>query len=118
MRRQTRTEFRHDPSDKARWQEAAEARGLTLSEFLRMAADAATTGASLSRPPSITYERMDPAKLRELRGACNNLNQVVHAGHVVKNFDLARIEALAAEIAAAVRDDLARAAEPDGKAPA
>jgi len=108
MRRQTRTEFRHDPTDKQRWLAAADACGLTLSEFARAALDHAAEGMALpQRQPKIVLTRMDPAALAHLTGACNNLNQAVHAGHIEKHMDLHRIASIADEIAVIVRADLA-----------
>jgi len=110
MRRHTRTEFRHTPDEKATWQAAAEAHGLSLSEYARMTLNGATGGrAEQARAPAVTTERMDPAALRQLRGVANNLNQVVHFGHAAQSHALGRIAAIAEEIRALVLDDLAKA---------
>lgn len=112
----TRTHFRHDADDKQRWFDAADACGLTLSEFIRAALDHATDGTALPKPRAgIAFTRMDPVALAQLTGACNNLNQVVHAGHISGAMDIDRLAALAEEIVAIVRADLAKiAAIPDG----
>lgn len=113
MRHLTRTEFRHEPQDKQRWFDAADACGLSLSEFIRAALDHATDGTALPKPRAgAVFARMDPAALAQLTGACNNLNQAVHAGHVV-GMDIGRIAVLAEEIAGIIRADLARIAATD-----
>lgn len=110
MRRHTRTEFRHTPGEKAKWLAAAEACGLSLSEYARMTLNDAATGRDEHRHASaVTIARMDPAALRQLRGVANNLNQVVHFGHAAQSFPLGRIAAIAEEIRALVLDDLAKA---------
>lgn len=104
----TRTHFRHEAGDKQRWFVAADACGLSLSEFIRMALDHAAKGTKLPRRRAgFVTTRMDPATLAQLTGACNNLNQVVHAGHVV-GMDTKRIIALAETIVGIVRADLAK----------
>lgn len=108
MRHLTRTEFRHDPDDKQRWFDAADACGLTLSEFVRAALDHLVLGIEMpERIPDYVATRMDPAALAQLTGACNNLNQLVHAGHVTGSFDYARAVELAEEIVAIMRADIA-----------
>ena len=106
MRHLTRTEFRHEPDEKVRWQTAADAVGLSLSEFIRAALDHASAGTALPETKVVVQDRMDPLALRLLRGAANNLNQVVHSGHIAKSFELATITAIAEEITALVRADL------------
>ena len=107
MRHLTRTEFRHEADDKQRWFDAADACGLSLSEFIRAALDSACNGTALPKQKSaVTYARMAPVAFAHLRGACNNLNQVVHSGHIAKSFELATITAIAEEITALVRADL------------
>ena len=109
MRHLTRTEFRHEPHDKQRWIAAADACGLTLSEFVRQALDHVAAATALPSPKhGVVLTRMDPAALAQLTGACNNLNQAVHVGHIAGQMDIARIAALAEEIAAFVRADLAK----------
>jgi hypothetical protein len=61
------------------------------------------------RRPGVVLTRMDPAALAQLTGACNNLNQAVHVGHIAGQMEVARIVALADEIVAFVRADLAKA---------
>jgi len=113
MRHLTRTEFRHEPQDKQRWLDAADACGLSLSGFIRGALDHTTDGTALPKPKAeSSFTRMDPAALAQLTGACNNLNQTVHAGHVI-GMDTGRIAALAEEIAGIIRTDLARIAATD-----
>ena len=105
----TRTHFRHEADHKQRWFEAADACGLTLSEFIRKALDHAATGKPLpKRKAGWVLTRMDPAALAHLTGACNNLNQVVHAGHIEGCMDIKRAIALAEEIVGIVRADLAK----------
>lgn len=106
MRHLTRTEFRHDADDKQRWLDAAEACGLSLSEFIRAALDHASNGTLMPERKATTFGRMDPVALRLLRGAANNLNQAVHSGHIAKSFEVATITAIAEEIIAIVRADL------------
>lgn len=111
MRHLTRTEFRHEADDKQRWFDAADACGMSLSEFIRAALDSATKGAALPRQKAgIVHTRMDPVAFAHLRGACNNLNQVVHAGHIAGAMDIDRLAALAEAIVAIVRADLAKIA--------
>ena len=63
----------------------------------------------------VTTTSMDPVAFAHLRGACNNLNQVVHSGHLAQSMDAARIAALAEEIKAALMTELAKiAAKHDG----
>lgn len=109
MRHLTRTEFRHDPDDKQRWFAAADACGLTLSEFIRAALDHLVIGTEMpERNPDYVTTLMDPAALAQITGACNNLNQVVHAGHISGSMDYRRIAELAEEIVAIIREDIAR----------
>ena len=116
MRHLTRTEFRHEADDKQRWFDAADACGLSLSEFIRAALDSACNGTALpKRTSAVTTTCMDPVAFAHLRGACNNLNQVVHSGHLAQSMDAARIAALAEEIKAAMMTELAKiAAEHSG----
>lgn len=108
MRHLIRTEFRHDADDKQRWIDAADACGLSLSEFIRAAVDHAVKGTRLPKRKShVAVARMDPAALAQLTGACNNLNQAVHAGHVA-GMDVERIAALATDIIDIVKTDLAK----------
>ena len=110
MSHQYRTNFRHEADDKQRWFDAADACGLTLSEFIRAALDHAAAGTALPRQKSsVVLIRMDPAALAQLTGACNNLNQAVHIGHIAGQIDVKRVEALAEEIVAFVRADLVKA---------
>ncbi|MFM9941231.1 MAG: hypothetical protein ACKVP7_17245 [Hyphomicrobiaceae bacterium] len=111
MRHLTRTEFRHEPDDKQRWFDAADACGISLSEFIRAALDSACNGTALpKRTSAVTATCMDPVAFAHLRGACNNLNQVVHSGHLVQSMDAARIAALAEEIKTALLTELAKIA--------
>lgn len=112
----TRTHFRHEADDKQRWFDAADACGMSLSEFIRAALDHVTSGTSLPKPRAgAAFTRMDPSALAQLMGACNNLNQAVHAGHVAGAMDIDRLTALAEAIVAIVRADLAKiAATSDG----
>lgn len=107
----TRTHFRHEADDKQRWFDAADACGMSLSEFIRAALDSMCDG---TPPPKqarvVTTTSMDPVAFAHLRGACNNLNQVVHSGHLAQNMDTARIVALAEEIKAALLKELAKIA--------
>jgi hypothetical protein len=116
MRHMTRTEFRHEADDKQRWFDAADACGISLSEFIRAALNSACNGTTLPQPlKAATTNRMDPVAFAHLRVACNNLNQVVHSGHLAQTMDAARIVALAEEIKAALLMELAKiAAEHDG----
>ena len=115
MRHLTRTEFRHEADDKQRWIAAADTCGLSLSEFIRLALEHATIGTALPKTKAGgATTRMDPAALAQLTGACNNLNQVVHAGHLAQTMDTERIVTLAEEIMAAMRAEIAKiAAEQD-----
>lgn len=106
MRHLTRTEFRHDADDKQRWLDAAEACGLSLSEFIRAALKHKMDGTPMPERKAVMLGRMDPVALRLLRGAANNLNQVVHSGHIAKAFEVATIAAIAEDIIALVRADL------------
>ena len=106
MRHLTRTEFRHKPDEKVRWLTAADAVGQSLSEFIRAALDHASAGTALPETKAVVQNRMDPLALRLLRGAANNLNQVVHSGHIAQSFELATIAAITEEITALVRADL------------
>ena len=111
----TRTHFRHEADHKQRWFEAADACGLTLSEFIRKALDHAATGKPLpKRKAGWVLTRMDPAALAQLTGACNNFNQVVHAGHIAGTMEFSRLTVLAEEIVAIVRTDLAKIADTQG----
>ena len=115
MRHLTRTEFRHEADDKQRWFDAADACGISLSEFIRAALDSACNGTALPQPvKAVTTNRMDPVAFAHLRGACNNLNQVVHSGHLAESMDAARIAALAEEIKAAMMTELAKIAAEHG----
>lgn len=109
VRHLTRTEFRHASDDKQRWIAAADACGLSLSEYIRAALDHKTSGTPFPVPRTTTpFARMDPVALAQLTGACNNLNQVVHFGHSVGAMDTDQIEELAEEIITLVRADIAR----------
>jgi hypothetical protein len=115
MSRLTRTHFRHEPHDKQKWLDAADACGLSLSEFIRAALDHVSGRGEKPMPrPTPAFARMDPVALRLLRGACNNLNQIVHAGHVVNAFDVSRIVETAEIITALVREDLDKASTESG----
>lgn len=107
----TRTHFRHEADDKQRWFNAADACGMSLSEFIRAALDSMCDG---TPPPKqarvVSTTSMDPVAFAHLRGACNNLNQVVHSGHLAQSMDTARIVALAEEIKAALMTELAKIA--------
>jgi hypothetical protein len=111
MRHLTRTEFRHNPEEKQRWIDAADACGLSFSEFIRAALDHATDGTKPPRRKShIVITRMDSVALAQLVGACNNLNQAVHAGHLA-GMDVARIAEIAKDIANIIQADLAKLAQ-------
>jgi hypothetical protein len=102
MRHLTRTEFRHDADDKQRWLDAAEACGLSLSEFIRAALKHKIDGTPMPVRKAVTFGRMNPVALRLLR-------------HIAKSFEVATIAAIAEDIIALVRADLGKIERENGE---